>query len=455
MSLSPLLLVLFVAGGGVLAGLLVWMTLTRRLSRADALADAEAKRRQEMEEELRVLRGENAELGRSLARAQSETQSAEAQLESQKKFLEESRKELENSFRALASSALEGNTRQFLDLAEERMTRVRGENQAELDKRKQAIQELLTPLRDTLVRLESRTGEIEKARVDAYAKIDTHVNRLLEQTVRLQDKTTSLHTALKGSQVRGRWGEIALRNIAELSGMTEHCDFEEQETLAGGKRPDMVVRLPGGRRIAVDAKTPLSAYLASLEAESDGERGALLDRHVADLRTHLKTLAGRDYAGSLDGELDLVVMFLPGDPYLAAAFSRDPDLQTEALRARVLIATPSTLVALLRTVAIYWQQRSMAENAEQIAETARTLYQRATVFAEHLDRVGKGLEGAVTAYNQAKASFERRFLPMAKQLEEMKVTEQAKRTLEGPRKVEEMPQLFPAETGHEVGAEKS
>jgi DNA recombination protein RmuC len=211
--------------------------------------------------------------------------------------------------------------------------------------------------------------------------------------------------------------------------MTEHCDFLEQETLADGSRPDLVVRLPGRRMIAVDAKAPLNAYLASLEEETDAKRNEALDRHVGDMRMHIKTLAGRNYAEILDAKVDLVVMFLPGDPYLGAAFARDPDLQSQAIRQKILIATPTTLVALLRTVAIYWQQRSVAENAEKIAATARTLYERASIFADHLDKMGRGLRGAVDAYNQAVASFERRLLPMSKQLDEMKVTENTTRQI--------------------------
>jgi DNA recombination protein RmuC len=280
---------------------------------------------------------------------------------------------------------------------------------------------------------------MERARVDAYAKIDEHVRHLLEQTTRLQDKTATLQTALRGSQVRGRWGEIALRNIAELSGMTEHCDFEEQVTLDDGKRPDMVVRLPGERFIAVDAKVPTTAYWAALEAKTEADREAALDQHVIAVRGHLRTLAGRDYAEGLPGDMDLVVLFLPGDPYLGAAISRDPDLLTDAIRAKVLIATPTTLVALLRTVAIYWQQRAMAENAEQIADTARTLYERAALFAKYLSDMGKGLETAVSAYNKGVASFQRRLLPMGKQLEELRATDHAKRGLESPESVDAAP----------------
>lgn len=410
-----------------------------RLSAAEALAQREAAHRERLEAELSASREEGSRLAQSLAVARAQADRAQQEIADQKQFLEHSRRELENTFKALAASVLEGSNRQFLGLAEERLNRSRAEAEADLERRKQAIESLLEPLRETLVKLESRTQEIEKARENAYTKIDEHIRLLMQQTTQLQERTTSLDTALRGSQVRGRWGELALRNIADLAGMTEHCDFLEQETLADGRRPDMVVRLPGRRMIAVDAKAPLTAYLASLEETSEAKRNEALDRHVSDIRSHLKVLAGRDYAENLGGHIDLVVMFLPGDPYLGAAFMRDPNLQNEALRAKILIATPTTLVALLRTVAIYWQQRSMAENAERIAETARLLYERTAIFSEHLGRMGKGIRGAVEAYNQAVASFERRLLPMGRQLEDMKVTEQSTRQIELLESIEEEP----------------
>jgi DNA recombination protein RmuC len=225
--------------------------------------------------------------------------------------------------------------------------------------------------------------------------------------------------------------------------MTEHCDFEEQETTSEGTRPDMTVRLPGGAFIAVDAKAPLGAYLEAMEATEEAARDAALDRHVSAIRSHVRQLAGRDYASALEGgergALDLVVMFLPGDPYLSVAFAREPELQTEALRARVLIATPTTLVALLRTVAIYWQQRAMAENAQAIADTARELYERGAKFAEDLGKLGRALSTALVAYNTAVGSFEGRFVPMARRLEAMKVTEHTKRRVESPPKVDDAP----------------
>jgi len=316
------------------------------------------------------------------------------------------------------------------------LARTRSEAENDLEKRKQAIQSMLDPLKEALTKFEARTGDIEKARVNAYAQIDVQVRALAEQTVRLQEKTTSLDTALRGNQVRGRWGELALRNIVELAGMTEHCDFFEQQTIEGGGRPDMLVRLPGGRFIAVDAKAPLHAYLEAMETNSEKERAAALSRHVSDLRGHIRQLASREYAAGLEGSLDLVVLFLPGDPYLSAAYGRDPNLQTDALASRILITTPTTLVALLRTVAIYWRERSLAENAEEIAKGARDLYERVARFGQHLEKMGRGLASAVDAYNRAVASFEHRLVPLGNRLKDLRISGRGKRQLTAPRAVD-------------------
>jgi DNA recombination protein RmuC len=386
------------------------------------------------------LRSRAGTLDRDLALSRERLAQAQAVIEEQKGFLAASRKEMEDAFHSLAASALRGNTEQFLQLAQQKWEATRDQSTQDLDARKQAIESLLAPLKESLGRLDARTGDLEKARESAYRLLEDHLEHLHETTRRLEEKTTKLATALRsGSRVSGRWGEIALRNVAELAGMSEHCDFAEQETVADGRRPDMMVRLPGNRFIAVDSKTPLTAYLESLEAKSEPERLAALDRHVAAVRNHVRSLAGREYAETIDGGVDLVVLFLPGDPFLAAAFVREPELQVEALRSKVLLATPTTLVALLRTVAIYWQQQSLAENAERIAATARELYERAAIFGEHLGGLGANLRRAVESYNNAVASFESRLLPSGRKLEEFRLADHSKRRLDPPELIDETP----------------
>ena len=412
---------------------------TGRVSAAEAEARLEEERRQELESELEQVRTQLAQLDRDSAVAQQRAEQAESLIAELKQFREGARKELEDNFKALAAEALAGSSKQFLNLAEQRLATSQERAKAELEERKKAVETLLEPLQTSLSSLDQKSQDMEKARIDAYSRIDQQVQLLAQATSSLQEKTTTLTTALKSSQVRGRWGEIALRNVAELAGMTEHCDFDEQTAIAEGKRPDMTVHLPGQRMIAVDAKAPLTDFLQAAEATDDASRDAALDRHVKALRTHIKVLARREYAEALESDLDLVVMFLPGEQFLSAAFAQDPDLQVDALRSKVLIATPTTLVALLRTVAIYWQQRSLAENAETIAEAARDLYQRAAKFSSDLERVGKGLATALKAYNDAVGSFDRRVLPMGRRLEELKVSEQTKRDLAAPQPIDEEP----------------
>ncbi len=429
------------AVGGVLGWILAALRGSARTAAALSRAEAALERRTELEAEVGELAEARAVLERKVAATEVEVRTAREQLEAQKTFVESSRKQLEDAFKALASDALEGSSQQFLKLAEQRWQTTREEAAGELEKRKGAIETLLAPLKQTLKNLDDKTGAMEKERRGAYDALKEHLTQLQGATSSLQDKTTTLASALRGTQVRGRWGEIALRNIAELAGMSEHCDFTEQATVGDGKRPDMVVKLPEGRLIAIDSKVPLAGYLKAVEAVDDAARDAGLREHVAAVRTHIKALAARDYAAELEGDVDLVVLFLPGDPFLSAAFATDPDLQVEALRSRVLVATPTTLVALLRTVAIYHQQRVLADNAREIADTARELYDRAAKVGEDLGRAGRGLKTAVDAYNAAVGSFERRFLPMGQKLTDLKVTEQSRRTLAAPEPVSVMPRV--------------
>ena len=432
MTTLVLVAVAVLAVGGVLGWVVASLRERARTAAAESRAEAALERRTELEAEVDELAEARGELERKVAAAEVEVRNARERLEEQKTFFEGSRKQLEDAFKALASDALEGSTQQFLKLAEQRWETTREEAAGELEKRKAAIETLLEPLKMTLRNLDEKTGVMEKERRGAYDALKEHLTQLQGATSSLQDKTTTLASALRGTQVRGRWGEIALRNIAELAGMSEHCDFAEQTTLGDGKRPDMVVKLPEGRLIAIDSKVPLAGYLKAVVAVDDAARDAGLREHVQAVRAHIRALAARDYAAELEGDVDLVVLCLPGDAFLAAAFCEDPYLQVDALRSRVLVATPTTLVALLRTVAIYHQQRALAENAREIADTARELYDRAAKIGDDLGRAGRGLKTAVDAYNAAVGSYERRFMPMGQKLVDLKVTEQSRRELSAP-----------------------
>ena len=297
--------------------------------------------------------------------------------------------------------------------------------------------ERLGPLDARLKELREATERLERDRKQDEGQLLGHVKGLREAASTLQGQTTALESALRGSsQAGGRWGEMALRNVVELAGLTEHCDFEEQPVLDGGGRPDLLVRLPGGGAVAIDAKAPVRDYLTACESADEATRNAALDRHATALRRHVDTLAKRDYGASREEALDLVVLFVPSEAVLAAAFRQLPGLLEEGLRKRVLIASPTSLVALLRTIALYWQQRGVADNAREIAEAARELYKRLGTFAEHLDKIGKGLHGATESYHKAVGSFERRLLPQGRRLEDLKVPAPGEE-IDAPRRVEE------------------
>lgn len=417
----------------------------RRLSAAEATASSELERRQEVEFELHRVEARMAELDRELAVAGERVASTVRQFAEQKEFVDSSRKELEDTFQALAAAALKGTSEQFLTLAQQRLETARTQATADLDERRQAVESLVAPLRETLDRLDRKTGEMERSRTSDHSRITEQVEQLARGTSMLRDETTSLAAALRGTESGGRWGELTLRRVVEIAGMTAHCDFQEQLTIANGSRPDMVVHLPEGRRIAVDAKAPLTAFLEASNARDDASRRAALAQHAKALRKHVRQLAQRDYAAALGEDTEFVILFLPADAFLGAAFQSDPELQVDAMRSKVLLATPTTLVALLRTIAIYWQQRSMAENAEEIAGTARELYERAAKFSEELTAVGRGLTSALDAYDRAVGSFDRRLMPMANKLDEMKVSEGARRELQAPALVGRRPRKGPSE----------
>ena len=409
---------LFLLGGAVV-GVALGIFLSRQQTRieveqarseglsraggAEATADAERESRERAERSLDEGTKKIQELSSALASATERLTATQRALDEQKTFLADAKKDMESVFMASAAEALRGNQQQFLEIASGR------------------IEVTQKPLKETLEKLEKKTGEIETARVAAYSRIDEQVRALSLAAESVQKGTTTLATALKSNQVRGRWGEMALKNVVELAGLTEHCDFEEQKATEDGGKPDVVVNLPGGRRIAVDAKAPMDAFLRSADPVTpEAEREKALKEHAAALRAHVVALSRRDYAKALGAGIDLVVLFLPAEPLLSAAFKYDPELQPDALRMKILVATPVTLVALLRTVAIYYQQESIARNAEEIADCARELYNRGATFGEHFANVGRGLKSAIDNYNAGVGSFNVKFLTMSQRLEELK-----------------------------------
>jgi DNA recombination protein RmuC len=345
--------------------------------------------------------------------------------------------QLTERFQSLSAQALDQSARTFLQMAEGRFSAANAKAAGELDTRKAAVEHLVQPLRETLAKVEAQLREADAARRSSHAALAEQVTIARQSSEQLRAQTQALVTALRRPEARGRWGEMQLRRVVELAGMSARCDFDEQVTITaadGVVRPDMVIRLAGGKNIVVDSKVSLAAYLEASEATDEAVRDARLDAHARHLRDHVDRLAGKTYWAALSPAPEFVVLFIPGEAFLAPALEHDPGLLEYAIAHRVHIATPTTLVTMLRTAQYAWQQAALSENARTVFDLGRELYERLTGLGKHVDSVGKALTNAVTAYNRTVGSLENRVLVSARKLNELGVTDGA---LEGPRPVEE------------------
>ncbi len=336
--------------------------------------------------------------------------------------LSRAREQLQGVFGDLARDSLRSNSELFLQLARERLERQQQDAAQALQARETAIESLVKPIREALAKTETQIGLIEKERIDAFATIKSQMEILASGQTLLSRETRNLVTALRRPDVRGQWGEITLRRLVELSGMTSHVDFTEQQhqaTESGPVRPDMVVHMPEHRDIVVDVKTPLDAYLAAVEAADDEERSAQLRRHAQIVGARIRELSSKSYWTQFEHSPDFVVLFLPGDQFLSAALQENPGLIDESLRQNVILATPSSLVALLKAVSYGWKQSVLTDNAAEVRRLGEDLYKRLAVFAEHLARLGKSLGGSVDAFNKAVGSLEQQVLPAARRFPEL------------------------------------
>ncbi len=361
----------------------------------------------------------------------------EKEIHSEKiKAFEDARQKLEQSFLTLSKQALDSNNESFLLLAKEKLSQYQIQAEANLDKKEKAIEMLLQPIRETLKQTESQIHVIEKERRESFGSLSQHLKLMNEAQAGLRMETQNLVQALRRPEVRGQWGELTLKRIAELAGMVNHCDFYEQQHGENDSRmrPDMIVRMPDQREIIVDSKTPLDAYLSATQTNDEAIRENFLLKHARNVRDRMKELSSKAYWNQFKHSPDFVVLFIPGEQFLSAALEKDPQLLEDAFSNKVILATPTSIVALLRAIAFGWRQLAVAENAEKIRELGEQLYHRLATFTEHLHKLGKNLGDSVDQFNKVTGSLERQVLPSARKFTQLGIEQ--KKSLAEVREIE-------------------
>jgi DNA recombination protein RmuC len=438
--MNPVIGALAVLVVGVLGYLIAHLRAQAQRSAIDSRAAAAEARVSELKEQAALAQRDFEALREKLSRSEMERADTLARLEesnrnlaAQMEMLELAKTRLSDTFKSLAADALAQSNKGFLTLAEQKFKALSDEAKSDLDSRRTAVAQLVEPLHKALSNYQEQARGIEERRIKEVSAVGEQLRSLAQAEVALRQETSQLVNALKSPQIRGRWGEIALRKTAELAGMSKHCDFVEQESVSGdgGRlRPDMVVRLPAGREVVVDSKVPLAGFMEALEARTDTERAQALARHALLVRQHVGKLSTKEYWNQFATTPEFVVMFIPNDSFLAAAAESDPGLIETALTQNVVIATPTTFIALLRAVAFGWRQEIVAESAQKISQLGRELSDRIAVFAGHIENLGSSLAKSVDHYNAMVGSVETRLLASARKFKELGA--------EGKKEIEEV-----------------